>query len=138
MKLLVGIFAGIAALSVTAQARTVYGPVDRGVTLIATVNSVHLGPVRRNTTTGRRTVVISASGNVSTGGWSRPRLVPQSTQPSTSETYTLDFRATPPPGFTTHTRSRAVEAQYTLVNPPRRIRFIRVVATRNSILQRLR
>jgi hypothetical protein len=138
MKLIVGIFAGVAALSLTAQAHTVYGPVDRGVTLVARVNSVHLGPMLRNTTTGRRSVTISASGTVSTGGWSRPRLIPQSTQPSTSETYTLDFRATPPPGFTTHTRSRELEAQYTLQNPPRRIRFIRVVATRNSILQRLR
>ncbi|MDQ3185105.1 MAG: hypothetical protein M3Q16_01300 [Pseudomonadota bacterium] len=75
---------------------------------------------------------ISASGNVPTGGWSNPRLVPYIyIQPPPDGIYDFDFVADPPEGIATQVIS-PIEVVHVWKDLPDRLKGVRIHASQNS------
>lgn len=138
MKLLLGILASVAALSITAQADTVRHlsrnppSSSRRPSLVSQVRNVTLDLSMRGTS-----VTITAVGTTHMGIWSRPQLVERTTRPPADGIYSFSFMAVRPTRGVIDQRSRTIVAKRSWVIPRGRFSGVRVVANRNSVTQRL-
>ena len=116
-----------AALGLAAATATVAAPKP-----IYKVDSVSAKTVGRN-------LIITASGAVSSGGWTLPHLRMSESHKPESDTEIIEFLATPPPPSTVVVQALLpVTASATLALPPYGVVQVKVVAESNSVTTRIR
>jgi hypothetical protein len=136
MKLLLGIVAALGLISspfLAAADKKVEGDAPKKANDQRLVMEVNEVTISKN----GNAVTITAKGQVNTGGWNRPALLPYVyAAPPADGVYTFEFVAQAPGGMSTQVIS-PIEVRYTWSEFPATAKSIRIISASNEVIKPL-